>query len=326
MWAPGVPAWQDVTVLDRRTMSRPGLVARLVREAPKFDATVINGAARFHDLYQDLVAAVALARRRRPPPIVVAETAWDLGSAPLSRLLGGRGRGLGFGFGLGFASFTRLGVRALDGDHVTYVVFSEEERELFADSFRIPRERIACVRFAHSLWSRADGPTGDGGYVFAGGDSLRDYQTLIAAARGLDAPVRIATNNDLGSLPANVTGGPVPHEEYVKLLANARAVVVPIRGGRRGAGLITYLNAMALGKPVIVTDSPAVAEYIDDGLTGIVVPPDDPAALRDAMSWAVMPESRTDAEAMGRRARAAVHHPNEYWAALREVAERAARG
>src|SRR3954451_13628226 len=222
MWAPGVPAWEDVTVLDRRTMSRPAFVARLVREAPRYDATIINGAARFHDLYQDLVAAIVLARRRRPPPIVVAETAWDLGSAPLNKLLG---RG-----GLGLGGVARLGVRALDGDHVTYVVFSQEERQLFAESFGIPFDRIACVRFAHSLWSRADGPTSDGGYVFAGGDSLRDYDTLIEAVRGVDVPVRMPTNCALGDLPANVTSGPVTLAEYNELLAGARVVAVPMRG------------------------------------------------------------------------------------------------
>src|SRR4051812_41057652 len=94
MWAPGVPAWRDVTVLDRRAMSRMQHMARLVRAAPRYDATVLNGSARFHDLYHDLVAAILLARRRHPPRIVMAETAWDLGSAPLSERLGLEGFGL----------------------------------------------------------------------------------------------------------------------------------------------------------------------------------------------------------------------------------------
>jgi glycosyltransferase involved in cell wall biosynthesis len=318
MWAPGVPAWSDVTVLDRRTMSKPRFVARLVRAAPHFDATIVNGAARFHDLYQDLIAAVLLARRRRPPPIVVAETAWDLGSAPLSERLG-----IG---AFGLAGFARLGVRALDGDHVTYCVFSEEERNLLVSTFGIPRERIAAVRFGHTLWSRADGPTGDGGYVFAGGDSLRDYDTLLAAADGLDAPVRLVTNNRLGRLPDNVTSdGPVTPDRYDELVANARVVVVPLRPGRRAAGLITYVNAMALGKPVIVSDTPAAREYVEHGRTGIVVKAEDPVALRDALAWALDPANRAELDTMGRSARAAVRHPRDYWQSLRDVAERAAR-
>lgn len=321
MWAPGVPAWSDVTVIDPRTMSKPRFVANVVRAAPRFDAAIINGSARFHDLYRDLIAGVLIGRRRQPTPIVVAEVAWDLGSAPLSEKLGVGGKLGGFA---SFAGFARAGVRALDGDHVTYIMFSEEERDLFVRNFGIPRERTALVRFAHSLWSRADGPTSDGGYVFAGGNSLRDYKTLIAAVDGLDVPVRIATTNDLGPLPPNVTGGPTTHEEYVELLAGARAIVVPIEPVERAAGLITYLNSMALGKPTIVTQSPAVGEYVDDGRTGIVVPAQDPPAMRAALERVLDPANRADVEEMGRAARAAVAHPFEYWAALRDVAERAA--
>jgi glycosyltransferase involved in cell wall biosynthesis len=318
MWAPGVPAWSDVTVLDRRTMPRAKYMARLLRTAPRFDATILNGSARFHDLYQDLIAAVLLARRRRPPPIVMAETAWDLGSAPLSERFGVDR--------FGFASVARLGVKALDGDHVTYCVFSEEERDLFTTTFGIPRERVACVRFAHSLWSRADGPVGDRGYVFAGGDSLRDYGTLLAAIDGLDVPVRICTNNPLPSLPPNVSVGPVGLEAYNDLLAHARVVVVPVCAAvRRGAGLLTYLNAMALGKAVIVADTPAAREYVEHERTGILVPPEDPVALRTAIDWALDPANAAQVREMGRRARESVRHPNEYWQALRDVAERAAR-
>ena len=317
LWAPGDPSWNDVTVLDRRTMSKPRFVGRLARAAPRFDVTVINGAARFHDLYQDLVAGVILARRRNPPPLVVAETAWDLGSAPLSERLGIAGFGLG--------RFTRLGVRALDGDHVTYCVLSEEERSVFASAFGIPLERVACTRFGHQLWSRADGPTHDGGYVFAGGDSLRDYDTLLAAVDGLGGvPLRLATSRRFEHLPDGVEAGPVPYEEYVELLAGARLVVVPMRATRRAAGLVTYLNAMALGKPVIVSEVPAVHEYVDAGRTAIVVPPEDPRALRDAMALALDPANRAATVAMGAAARETVSHPTDYWRSLRQVAESAA--
>jgi glycosyltransferase involved in cell wall biosynthesis len=317
LWAPGDPAWRDVTVLDFRTMSWPRFVGRLVREAPRYDATVINGAARFHERYRDLVAAALIARRRRPPPVVVAETAWDVGSAPLSARLG-------FGsFSLG--GLTRAAVRALDGPHVTYCVLSEEERGMFSDAFGIPRERVVCTPFGHMLWSRADGPTSDGGYLFAGGDSLRDYDTLLAAVEGQDVPVRLVTNRSFERLPARVTVGPVPYEEYVELLAAARFVVVPMRTVRRSAGLITYLNAMALGKLVIVSDTPAVREYVEHERTGLIVPPEDPRALRDAIAWTLDPANSEQVEAIGLRAREAVRHPTAYWRALRRVAERAAR-
>jgi hypothetical protein len=316
LWAPGDPAWADVTVLDRREMSRPRFLARLLREAPRYDAVVVNGASRFHDLYQDLVGAMLVGLRRNPPPIVVAEVAWDIGSAPLSRRLRIDGLSLG--------PVVRLAVRALDGPHVTYCVLSEEERAMFSSAFGIPRERVECTRFGHMLWSRVDGPIGDGGYLFAGGDSLRDYETLLAAVDGLDVPVRLVTNRSFERVPGNVTVGPVPYDEYVELLAGARVVVVPMRTIRRSAGLITYLNAMALGKPVIVSDTPAVREYVEHERTGLVVPPEDASALRAAVEWVLDSANRERVDDMGRRARESVLHPNAYWRSLRDVAERAA--
>jgi hypothetical protein len=298
-------------------MSKPRFVGSLVRAAPHFDVTVVNGAARFRDLYQDLVAAALLARARRPPSIVVAETAWDLGSAPLGERLGVEGARLG--------ALARAGVRALDGPHVTYCVLSEEERKMFSEAFGIPLERIECTRFGHMLWSRADGPTSDGGYVFAGGDSLRDYDTLLRAVDGLDVPLRLVTNRTFERLPPNVETGPVPYEQYVELLAAARVVVVPMRAVRRSAGLITYLNAMALGKLVIVSDTPAVREYVEDRRTGLVVPPEAPGALRAGIAWALDPANRDEAAAIGERARLSVLPAQAYWRRLREVAESAAR-
>jgi glycosyltransferase involved in cell wall biosynthesis len=51
----------------------------------------------------------------------------------------------------------------------------------------------------------------------------------------------------------------------------------------KASGISTYLVAMALGKCVIMTDSPATQGLIDDG-HAVVVPPCDPAALRDAIA------------------------------------------
>jgi glycosyltransferase involved in cell wall biosynthesis len=251
---------------------------------------------------------------------VIAETAWDLGSAPLSERLGVRGFGLG--------GVVRAAVRALDGPHVTYCVFSHEERDLFCRTFGIARERVEVVRYAHSLWGRVDGPTRDVGYAFAGGDSLRDYETLIAAVDGLDAQVLIGTNKSLEVLPSNVKRSfpPTEFHKYNDVLADAHAVVVPVRAqARRGAGLVTYLNAMALGKPVIVSDTPAAREYVEHERTGILVPPEDPKALRTAIEWVFDPANADETREIGQRARESVRGPEEYWGSLREIAERAAR-
>jgi glycosyltransferase involved in cell wall biosynthesis len=319
-WAPGVEAWRDVTVIDRREHSWPAFVGRVTRAARRHDVVVLDGSARFRDRYRDLAAAALIARGRQPTPVVMAEAAWDEGSGELARVLRRPG--------LRLARAAHAAVRLVDGDHVTYCVFSEEEGRNLARAFRIPPERIEVVRACHTLWHRAheEHPLGD--YVFAGGNSLRDWDTLLAAADGLGRPVRLATTNDLGRVPGNVRAGPVEPAEFDDLLVGAGVVVVPMRRAPRSAGLIVYLNAMAAGKPVIVSDTAGVREYVEHEVTGLVVPPGDPRALREAIDWALDPANRERVDAMRARGRELAierYSPSGYWARLREVAERAAR-
>jgi glycosyltransferase involved in cell wall biosynthesis len=63
----------------------------------------------------------------------------------------------------------------------------------------------------------------------------------------------------------------------------------------------TVLEAMAMGRPIITTDSPGCRETVQEGVNGYLVPPRDSAALADAMMrFIIKPDS---IEAMGRESR-----------------------
>jgi glycosyltransferase involved in cell wall biosynthesis len=145
---------------------------------------------------------------------------------------------------------------------------------------------------------------GEATAVFAGGNSLRDYRALAAVAPTLDAPVVIATRLLQSSHDGNVRIGQLPQADYDRELRAARVVVVPLRDDTtRSAGQQTFLSAMALGKPVVVTDSPGVRDYVRDGETGLIVPPNDPQRLAEALRWLLDDANRADVEAMTARAR-----------------------
>ena len=44
-----------------------------------------------------------------------------------------------------------------------------------------------------------------------------------------------------------------------------------------------FLEAMAAGLPVVACRAAAIPEVVQDGLTGVLVPPRDPMALADAL-------------------------------------------
>jgi glycosyltransferase involved in cell wall biosynthesis len=65
------------------------------------------------------------------------------------------------------------------------------------------------------------------------------------------------------------------------LFSRARVVVVPLLRGALVPPISTILNAMAMGKCVIVTEGPGVTEMFEDEL--VKVPVEDPTALAAAI-------------------------------------------
>jgi glycosyltransferase involved in cell wall biosynthesis len=301
------PAWTArAEIVDPAELgSRPAL-SRLVAEVGRYEAVVLNGSRRL-----DQLAAAAIARRRRPPATVLLDATWKAGGARVERVA------------------RRAVVRALDHRDAHYCVLSEAERYAFPQTWPVPLERVHVTPFHWVLPEEelARPSVSDGG-VFAGGNSLRDYRPLVAAADGLGVPVTIASSTvPDGPLPANVTARPVDSDRYEELFRRAAVVVVSLESrADRSAGQQTYLNAMALGKPVIVVDALGVREYVEHGLTGLVVPPGDPESLRSAIQWVLDRANADPVAAMTERAREAALNrfgPDTYVERLLEVVDAA---
>jgi glycosyltransferase involved in cell wall biosynthesis len=63
----------------------------------------------------------------------------------------------------------------------------------------------------------------------------------------------------------------------------------------------SLLDAMAFGRPVVATTAGGIPEAVDDGKTGLLVPPRDPRALADALFALLTDEAR--GRALGRAGR-----------------------
>jgi len=72
----------------------------------------------------------------------------------------------------------------------------------------------------------------------------------------------------------------VPLEEVRELFGQARVVVLPYRVGYQSG--VLHL-AMTMGRAVVVTDVGDLSGAVEDGRTGLVVPPADPEALAEAI-------------------------------------------
>ncbi len=176
--------------------------------------------------------------------------------------------------------------------------------------------------------------------IVAVGSEFRDYATLVAAAGELPVDLTIAAGSHwarkvaaAGGSPANVEylARPLPFDELRRAYQTAAIVVVPLEDVANQAGVTTILEAMSMGRPVVVTATRGQRECVSGPLmkasgeldaqstaergpqrfghepegdaTGLYVPPGDASALRSAIEWVLADSARS--EAMGGRARSA---------------------
>ena len=80
--------------------------------------------------------------------------------------------------------------------------------------------------------------------------------------------------------------GAKPHAEALALIRSGAIFALPCRtsstGDRDGIPVV-LMEAMAAGKPVIAGRLETIAELVEDGVSGLLVPPDDVPALTEAL-------------------------------------------
>ncbi|MES3085069.1 glycosyltransferase [Sphingomonas faeni] len=164
---------------------------------------------------------------------------------------------------------------ALSASHIVYAVcYGTAERELYTRSFPEVSDK-----FAHSMLSEeypdiGRFPVTRGATFVAAGRSNRDYRFLLdffAARPHLQLEI---VNDD----PSLLTDAPnitvhrnVYRDDYMRLLAGARAVIIPFNDPVISAGQMVFLHALQLGKPAICTRSACLDGYLIDGINGLIV-------------------------------------------------------
>lgn len=136
--------------------------------------------------------------------------------------------------------------------------------------------RVVPYQVDTDFWQSMDRePSGGTPVVLAVGSENRDYETLVAAAEGLEAKIRIAAGSHwarriagAGHLPGNVEyiSKPLPFEALREEYAAASVVVVPLRDVTNQSGVTVILEAMSMGRPIVVTATAGQRECIRGGL------------------------------------------------------------
>jgi colanic acid/amylovoran biosynthesis glycosyltransferase len=98
--------------------------------------------------------------------------------------------------------------------------------------------------------------------------------------------------------------GPRPEEEVARMMAEASLFVLPSivdKDGMMEGIPVALMEAMATGRAVVSTTTAGIPELVDDGVSGLLVPPQDPRALAGAIRRLL--DDPAAARAMGERGR-----------------------
>lgn len=229
------------------------------------------------------------------------------------------------------------------GSHIdTLIVHCAAQQDVAINVLRSPDKRVIKLPYFvdTNFWRPITPPTFESTVkndkqlpmICAVGLEFRDHATLVIAVSGLNVEVRIAAAGNhttsanlrygtakmpvnLSSLPPNVLVRSYNYVELRELYTAVLFIVVPLRETEFQAGVTSILEAMAMGKAVIVSgtqgqtdvvrdprnngrgfvvrkwwpgfleETPDVAETLGSLPTGLYVTPGDPDELHDAIQY-----------------------------------------
>ena len=209
----------------------------------------------------------------------------------------------------------RLVERAITRRARRLIAITESLKRFCVERVGLPAEKIDVIRYGLDEPPR---PWGENlPLELADGPVVAAVSRLVPQ-KGIDVAVRAMAGWDGGTLvvlgkgPEQAKLTSLAHELGVHLvlpghipdvtavLRRADVFVHPARW--EGFGL-AVLEAMLCGLPVVATSVSSIPEIVVDGETGVLVPPDDPAALRAALQH-VLADPGTLGQAGRKRAHA----------------------
>ncbi len=298
--------------LERRSIPYPifswSLFSLLARLVPAHDVVLVHS-----HIFASSVASVFIAKRYKRPivllqhnPFVRYRFPWNLVENGADRLLGRYSLRSATSI-LAVSEHTRRYVKGLVHRQPVGVLYNGVDTQRFtpsrsAEEKRLVRERLGLPLECFLMFTVRRLVFRNGlDTLLEASARLKNYKDIVAVIGGSGPERRTMEGFIRNEGLENVRlAGFVPDALLPDFYRASDAFILPTRTGE-GFGLV-LLEAFASGIPVIATQGGGQDEVVDEGRTGLLVPPAEPGALADAIL-----RLRNDPEhvkLMGRAARA----------------------
>jgi glycosyltransferase involved in cell wall biosynthesis len=195
----------------------------------------------------------------------------------------------------------------------TILVYSSVQERRAIDELGIPARHLRRIHFQvdHRFFRPLPDVEPRPDQICSAGLEWRDYPTLINALRhephvqvrlAAASPWSAHTNEtERVALPDHIQARRYSYVQLRELYAQSALVVVPLYPNDFQAGITTMLEAMAMGKAVVVSRTEGQVDVIDHGDNGLYVAPQSSEQLREVVQR-LLGDHTLRAE-LGRRAR-----------------------
>ena len=210
-----------------------------------------------------------------------------------------------------------------------FVVFSTYEKNLYAEFFGLPAERLHFTKWA--MDTPIAGPRTriipDVPYLCAIGGEARDYALLSRVMQRLPhrqavvvaRPYSVAGFDFPGNVQVHLN---LPSETTWRVAVDSVGMALPLRSRETMCGHITVVAAQLLGIPLIATDCLGLSDYVNEESAFRIVPPKDPDALAGAIEDLFLQRDNAKETAAKSKIQAQSEYSLDRWVAYLEEAVR----
>lgn len=152
-----------------------------------------------------------------------------------------------------------------------FICFAKEEVKYYNSIFCVSNDKFVYLPLGLEPIEGMD--ISDEGYIFAAGRSNRNYDFLFDVLSRNHIETKIVCDIYHNSKAGNNIRilNDCHGNSMLQIMAKCHIVVVPLDNVQISSGQLVVLQAMALGKPVICTDSKGISDYVVNGVTGFLI-------------------------------------------------------
>lgn len=163
-------------------------------------------------------------------------------------------------------------------------VYGENEVEHYEQLFPKLKGKFEYVKYGRDfIYKDKKDFLFSGSYIASGGRSNRKFETLCSAmeklrSKNINVECLIATRpecvtSEMEKSPVKFQYG-ITLNQFGSFIEHSSIFVIPLLNTKLSAGHMAMMEAMAHGKPIIVTDIPAIRDYVSEDQVTFYKPDD----------------------------------------------------